>query len=176
MRTLFASFFVASLVAFVPACSGSASNEPSASSEDDLSASVIFGCHVDSDCVAVPKEECCPSGRKEAVNKHHVVAYEHKYACKQKPQVCPLFMILDTRVAECNASTNKCEMVAITDIQCGGFVMNPHTCPPGYDCLSGPTIGRNPDLPGECAPHTCVQNQMCVQGDHWDSTLCKCVP
>ena len=23
---------------------------------------------------------------------------------------------------------------------------------------------------------TCVQNQLCVTGDHWDSTMCKCVP
>jgi hypothetical protein len=26
------------------------------------------------------------------------------------------------------------------------------------------------------AAKTCVQNVLCIQGDHWDSTLCMCVP
>jgi hypothetical protein len=31
----------------------------------------------------------------------------------------------------------------------------------------------------ECVPPAdaaCVDNVLCIQGDHWDSTLCRCVP
>lgn len=38
-------------------------------------------------------------------------------------------------------------MVAIDQISCGGFVMNSHKCPDGYDCAL--PVGK-PDIPGKC--------------------------
>ncbi len=35
-----------------------------------------------------------------------------------------------------------------------------------------PTDSTNEDL----KKHHCVDNVMCVAGDHWDSKACKCVP
>jgi hypothetical protein len=35
--------------------------------------------------------------------------------------------------------------------------------------------GRMPEG-GTDAGHACVDNLLCIRGDHWDSTLCKCVP
>jgi hypothetical protein len=146
-----------------------------ASSEDDLKKSAaIFACTTDSDCVAVPTEECCPSGRLTAINKHKKHSYETAYACKHKPKTCPLFLIDDTRVAQCGAA-NKCEMVAIEDIACGGFMADPHECPSTHHCVSGIAIHRNPDVPGICVPNTCIQNVMCATDQHFDTTLCQCV-
>jgi hypothetical protein len=51
-------------------------------------------------------------------------------------------------------------------------------CPDGVT-VSGPACIAMAD--GSCSwtliqCPTCVQNQLCVAGDHWDSTQCKCVP
>jgi hypothetical protein len=48
---------------------------------------------------------------KVAVNSKHVKAYENAHKCTSPPQVCPLFVIDDTRVAACS-SKGQCEMVA----------------------------------------------------------------
>jgi hypothetical protein len=39
-------------------------------------------------------------------------------------------------------------MVHIDEIACGGFIVNPHRCPDGYDCV----YGHVPDVPGRCVP------------------------
>jgi hypothetical protein len=103
-----------------------------------------YACKVDSDCVATPRNECCGTGWNEAVNKKEVAAYHASFMCPDAHPICPLYIIDDTRVPECQA--NKCTMVAITDIQCGGFVANIHSCPKGYSCGGA----KNPDLPGKC--------------------------
>src|SRR5262249_42737880 len=109
-----------------------ASND--ATSEDELrSASRFQSCHVDADCVAVPKAGCCQNGWLEAVNKDKTDAYSHSVVCNEMI-ACPRYVVQDTRVAECNTGTNKCEMVAVDQIACGGFVRNPHKCPDGYSC------------------------------------------
>jgi hypothetical protein len=110
----------------------------------------FYSCRVDADCVAIPEGGCCPHGSKVAVNTSSVDAYNKSVACTVTPRpLCPLFLVNDTRVAECNTGTGKCEMVEPADIKCGGFTTNPHACPDGWDCLSTSHI---PDVPGSCAP------------------------
>ena len=103
-------------------------------------------CATDDDCVAVPAGGCCPDGRSAAVNKDSVDAYAAATACTEPPHVCPLHVILETRVPQCNTGTTKCEMVEPTDIRCGGFTMHPHQCPSGYMCH----FEGVPDVPGHC--------------------------
>jgi hypothetical protein len=106
----------------------------------------FYSCQADSDCVAVPVAECCGTGHKMAVNKHQTTAYENSYTCPQPNQVCPLYLIDDTRQAECDVVSHQCQMVDITAIHCGGFTVNPHQCPSGYSCK----YGGVPDVPGKC--------------------------
>ena len=142
--------FAFSLFAAACASAPDSREDASSSSEDELRKRDIFACHMDDDCVAVPQAECCPTGRMVAVNKNHTDDYAAAYACTDKPTACPLYIIKDTRVPECDNGTHKCQMVAIEDIACGGFIGNPHACPSGYVCShSGASI--NPDLPGGCS-------------------------
>ena len=206
LKSVFLAGGAIALLSTFTACS-SASNGDDGSSTDDQTADELrkkhpdfYSCNTDTDCVAVPRVGCCHNGWEEAVNRHHVTAYEHSFTCSH-PQICPMYMVDDTRQPECNLSTGKCEMVAIDDISCGGFTMNPHACPSGYDCvMNKPYV---PDMPGHCEPadagggddagpgddasddsatdagtpdsHVCVQNVMCTRLSHWDSTLCQCV-
>jgi hypothetical protein len=103
-------------------------------------------CATDDDCVAVPAGGCCPDGRDAAVNKDSVDAYAAATACTEPPQVCPLHVILETRVAQCNRDTSTCEMIEPTDIRCGGFIAHPHECPAHYTCH----YDGVPDIPGHC--------------------------
>lgn len=199
------------LVSFTPACASSPSDDPAASTDDAATADALrkhhpdyYACTTDSDCVAVPRVGCCDNGWMESVNKHHVRSYEHSFTCPQSNPICPLYIVDDTRQPECNLGTGKCEMVAIDDIACGGFTINPHHCPAGYDCVSNnPNIA---DIPGSCQAHVdddggtdagpgsdagpvdggpgdagpgtdagCVQKIMCTRFSHWDSTACTCV-
>jgi hypothetical protein len=146
MLTLFAFSLFTAACASAP----DAREDATSSDEDELRKSSIFACHMDADCVAVEKAECCPSGRLVAVNKNHTDDYAKAYACTDKPTACPLYVIKDTRVAECSNASHKCEMVAIEDIQCGGFIGNAHACPTGYACTHA-GASMNPDLPGACA-------------------------
>ncbi len=130
-----------------------------------------YACNQDSDCTAVERVGCCPNGINEAVNKHHATDYENSFVC-QTHQMCPLYVILDTRQPECNLGTNRCEMVDIDKIACGGFTMHPHSCPSGYTCQLPSNI---PDAPGKCVKQACVQTQACTLFSHWDSTQCACV-
>jgi hypothetical protein len=69
-------------------------------------------------------------------------------ACTITPHpVCPFAVILDRRVAQCNDTTNHCEMIAAEDIACGGFIANAHHCPAGYSCQLHVST---PDVPGRC--------------------------
>lgn len=54
-------------------------------------------------------------------------------AGRGRPQVhiCPLYVVHETRVAECDSATNKCVMIQPTDIRCDGFTARPHSCPTG---------------------------------------------
>jgi len=46
---------------------------------------------------------------------------------------------------------------------------------PAMGCASSQTCGQgcDPQVSGRCA---CVQTELCVQGDRFDTALCKCVP
>jgi len=61
---------------------------------------------------------------------------------------------------------------------CGGFLGTP--CPGAGKCVDDPTDDCDPnnggaDCGGIC---TCVENQLCVRGFHFDSSpqVCACVP
>ena len=55
---------------------------------------------------------------------------------------------------------------------------------PALGCASSQTCGQgcDPQVSGRCplsfgdAAPTCIDNVLCIQGDHFDTTLCKCVP
>ncbi len=104
-------------------------------------------CTTDDDCVAVFAGGCCPDGRKAAVRVGSEDDYAAATTCDQPPAVCPLHVILETRVAQCDYAAHQCAMIAPEDIRCGGFVMHPHQCPAHYECH----ITGNPDVPGSCA-------------------------
>lgn len=98
-----------------------ATEEATGSDEQDLSMSKITACTADADCVAVPQGGCCDNGYLAAVNKHHTKAYENSTACKLHPHpLCPLFLVHDTRIAQCNEKAGKCEMVAPKDCRTTG--------------------------------------------------------
>ncbi len=114
----------------------------------------FYACSKDADCVAIPEGGCCPHGYKVAVNQSSVAAYNASVVCTTVPRpLCPLFLINDTRVSECNTGTGKCELVQPADIACGGFTTNPHKCTDGYTCQAN----HIPDVPGICVqnPQTC---------------------
>lgn len=108
----------------------------------------FYQCNVDADCVAIEKAGCCPNGFLVAVNKDEVKAYAAKYACTTQPAVCPLFVVDDTRVAQCDIPNHQCQMIDPTQIRCGGFIApeRQHHCPTGFECH----YQGVPDLPGSC--------------------------
>src|SRR3954464_7225699 len=134
IKSAFSFVSIAAIATFgVAACSASTddpSTDPAAESQDEeLKQSVILGCAVDSDCVAVPRGGCCDNGFKEAVNKHHTRAYANSTKCTLNPHpFCPLFLVHDTRVAQCDSAAKTCKMFAVEDIKCGGFIKNAHQC------------------------------------------------
>lgn len=108
----------------------------------------LYQCDTDSDCVAVEKAGCCPNGFLVAVNKDEVKAYDDNYACTARPKFCPLFVVNDTRVAQCDGSAHQCQMIDPTQIRCEGFIAPAlqHHCPAGYSCK----FTTVPDVPGTC--------------------------
>ena len=164
----FASFSLAACAA-----NTDASDETVADSQDqDLSSAKIHACKTDDDCVAVDRGGCCDNGWLEAVNKHHTKAYENSVKCTANPRpMCPMYMVHDTRVAQCNTGTKACEMVKIEDIACGGHTMNPHSCPDGYTCqgkalmVDGPgTCEKDADdagAPKDCRATGCGAGKYC---------------
>jgi hypothetical protein len=107
----------------------------------------FFSCTHDGDCVAVPKAGCCHNGYLEAVNVNQVDAYNAANACTDPRPICPLFLIQDKRVARCDFTANKCQLVDPQGARCGGFILNAPTCPDGYQC---DFRGRVPDVGGVC--------------------------
>jgi hypothetical protein len=103
-------------------------------------------CVSDADCVAVPAGGCCPDGRFAAVNVSSTDEYAAATACQEPPHVCPLHVIHETRIAQCNIGPNKCVMIEPSDIRCGGFTSHPHSCPEGFTCK----FDHVPDVPGHC--------------------------
>src|SRR5277367_1977951 len=140
----FVKYFSALAVFATLASVGCSASDDSASSDQDLKAGV-YTCKVDSDCVAISKGGCCPEGWKVAVNKGKITTYEASHTCDEKT-ICPLFVVDDTRVAECDTDTNKCVMVDPDAIRCGGFTTNPHKCEKGWSCEAN----KIPDVPGTC--------------------------
>ena len=121
VKSAFSFLSLCALASFgIVACSADtddASAEPASEIQDQELRKSITSCSVDADCVAVPRGGCCSNGYNEAVNKHHTKAYENASKCKLFPHpMCPMFMIHDTRVAECNTGTKQCQMIAIADI------------------------------------------------------------
>lgn len=108
----------------------------------------MLACNKDADCVSIPQPMCCPNGKHVAVNKDHVDEYVDANACAQPPQICPLYLVNEDRVAECDVDVHQCVMVEPADIRCGGFTMNPHQCPSGFACH----YDHVPDVPGTCQP------------------------
>lgn len=112
----------------------------------------FFSCESDDDCVAVPEAACCHSGRDAAISIHHTTAYSHSVTCPDH-QVCPLFLIHETRVAQCGSADSggkrSCEMIAPEKVRCGGFIAPAfqHKCERGYECNFS---GHVPDVPGAC--------------------------
>jgi hypothetical protein len=108
----------------------------------------ITSCQVDGDCVAVPRGGCCSNGWKDAVNAKQTKAYESATKCKTVPRpFCPMYVVRDMRVAQCDGATRQCKMFAADDIACGGFTAHPHQCPTGTTCSH---LGVNPDAAGNC--------------------------
>jgi hypothetical protein len=140
----FVKYFSALAVFSTLASVGCSAADDSASSDEDLK-SGVYACKVDKDCVAISKGGCCPEGWKVAVNKDKISTYEGSHTCTEA-QICPLYVVDDTRVAECNTGTNKCEMVEPDAIRCGGFTTNPHKCATGWTCEAN----KIPDVPGTC--------------------------
>jgi hypothetical protein len=104
-------------------------------------------CKLDSDCIAVPRAECCSNGRMEAVSSKEADAYERSFTCPDAHPICAMIRFIESRVPLCDNSTRECSMVAPQDILCGGFVRNPHQCPEGWSCDAS---GRPPDVAGKC--------------------------
>lgn len=126
--------------------------EDVASAKEDSARKVthpdLYACQTDADCVAVEKAGCCPNGFLVAVNKDQVKAYETEFACTEQDPICPAYVVHDTRVAQCDFQTHQCQMIAPTDIHCGGFIApaRQHHCPTGYQCQ----LGSIPDVGGTC--------------------------
>ena len=123
IASLFALVVVSSVS--VAACAANTDDAPAdeetASDTQDLSIAKITACKTDSDCVAVPRGGCCNNGYLEAVNKHHTKAYASSTKCTANPRpMCPMFLVHDTRIAQCNETVGKCEMVAPADCRTTG--------------------------------------------------------
>jgi hypothetical protein len=124
---------------FVVACGGGATKSSSPGTTggpatQDAPPPEVLVCTTDDECVAVDKNACCPNGTKEAVSAMAVDAYRASFRCPQARPLCPMDRVLDARVAECSNANHTCEMIKPEEIRCGGFVKNPHDCPPGYRC------------------------------------------
>jgi hypothetical protein len=138
-----------------PSASADSSSDAGASQEPgpgpmgatDSGAPAQFrACTLDSDCVAVDRVGCCRNGWKEAVAASQKDAYAQSFKCPESRPICPMYMVRDKRVAECDNGTQLCTMIAPEDIACGGFIRNQHHCPDGYVCK----VSKVPDIPGKC--------------------------
>jgi hypothetical protein len=69
-------------------------------------------CRADDDCVAVPVVGCCHNGWKTSVSRELEDAYALSFQCPTERPFCPKYLVIDTRVPECNQGTHLCELVA----------------------------------------------------------------
>ena len=111
--------------------------------------------------------------------------------CKCKPPttcgpVCDIFCAYGNVPDAQGCPTCACNPPptgACSPSECGpGPAIASQLCPDGKT-VAGPICLR--DQTGACGwrittcptpPPTCVDTVLCIQGDHWDSTLCQCVP
>lgn len=129
----------------VQAQRASASGGGKAAAADEDGGATIFGCKVDSDCVAIEDDTSCFDGALVAVNQAYVddyCGYEDGGAVD-----CSIPAWSDTRVAQCDFSAHTCQMIDPTLIHCGGFINPSHACPDGFHC---DFHGRVPDVGGSC--------------------------
>jgi hypothetical protein len=68
-------------------------------------------CDIDADCVAVLPNGCCQDGRNVALNRGLVDAYRSAFVCPLASPVCPMHLVLDDRVAACDAPAHLCKLV-----------------------------------------------------------------
>ena len=81
----------------------------------------------------------------------------------------------DASAPDASAIADAGACVSLAGGPCGGFTQAPCSCAPGLVCETN----RIPDVPGVCtepADAACVDNVLCILGDHWDPAQCKCVP
>jgi len=93
----------------------------------------------------------------------------------------PICLRDQTGVCGWRITTCPTPQPACSDNQCP----SPRPAGPNALCPDGKTVSGPACLPsadGTCGwtqvkcPPTCVDTVLCIQGDHWDSTLCQCVP
>ncbi len=68
-------------------------------------------CETTADCVAVLPNGCCQDGRNEALNKTLVDSYRSTFSCPIRSPACPTQLVLDRRVAICDATSHTCKLV-----------------------------------------------------------------
>jgi hypothetical protein len=90
-------------------------------------------CLTNDDCVAVPVVGCCHNGWMTSVSREMVQDYADSFRCPNERPLCPLYLVRDMRVPECNLGAGVCEMVASEGSACdGGYVADhcvPASCP-----------------------------------------------
>jgi hypothetical protein len=109
--------------------------------------------------------------------------------CSDQPQICPdIFQPVcgcdgQTYPNSCNAAAAGVAVVhtgacAPAKTQCGGIAGI--QCPGSGRCVDDPSDSCDPTMGGaDCIGIcTCIETQLCVQGDHFDSdpSVCACVP
>jgi hypothetical protein len=97
----------------VVACGGADLEEP---------AERFRSCLTDEDCVAVPVVGCCHNGWMASVSREMVQDYADSFRCPNERPLCPMYLVRDMRVPECNQGTHMCEMVPVDGFACDGFV------------------------------------------------------
>jgi len=97
-------------------------------------------CLSDFDCVAIPQAGCCHNGWLVAVSVGSVDDYDAANACtSQQPNICPQYVVNDTRVPSCDATSGACVLV------------QPAAATPGDDAGAGDDAAAGDDAGGACA-------------------------
>jgi hypothetical protein len=106
----------------------------------------LASCKRDEHCQMI-EAGCCALGDYVAVRTDRVGLYQDSLECEDG-MICPRPPIFDHgESAICDNNSHTCEIVLPQDIQCGSRSLNPHECPPGWDC-EGPALAV--DGFGEC--------------------------
>jgi len=129
-----------------------------------------LGCQRDSDCARV-EAGCCQVGDYVAIRADRVDAFRDSLEC-DGTEVCPPPPAYRGETAVCDNNNHTCEVLLPDEIQCGGFMTNPHACPPGWECV-GPDLAL--DGTGECAQvcggfgdRPCPAGQTCEDNPYDD--------